>query len=463
MRLEYTEYPFIFKGTSKIKAALRRAQREGGLKNYYSDVKGIIELIKAVYGDYYWSTTMQADQTAGRYKTINRDSSNAKEVDEDSLTAQKMGILFDDDDVRYNVNKFLHKEVPVLWVTGMSGGGKTTLANQICDKTDADLVGIDEIIHYIKFMLTGSSIGMTKEDFDRATKMDKNYKLAHDYVKKHPDMNPYDYNHLATIIEAIVKRYKLPHQIVIEGVQIPYICMQNEKLFSTNCAIIIKGTSILTSVIRRYKRDQDAGWFINEFSDIKRYFDMYRRWYKSQNEFRQFVTPNTESWADEKAIIDSMNDKDRDYTCGPACARTLVHYYTGYIDETEQDVATIMGTNINTGTTIDGMVRYFKDHLGWKVNNSMMEGSPSTYEDFKLFLDYNLSHGMCIMVENKAFGGHWRIIVGFNEDTDTLTMVDPYNKVGTGVTIVNARDFFTTWYDTNLGSYKAWVTAKPNE
>lgn len=324
---------------------------------------------------------------------------------------------------------------------------------------------------------------------------------------------------------------------------------------------------------------------------------MYRRWYKSQNEFRQFVTPNTESWADEKAIIDSMNDKDRDYasgsrsnmkyqyiykedgkpvgfvdlmedtnndknnvymfiginpklrgkgiftklidkacnwlnthddyktimyyinkdniasiqaiskihtfkrqkdaygkvvfkydrvastkesytsettfpiecihpqeteyTCGPACARTLVHYYTGYVDETEQDVATIMGTSINTGTTMDGMVRYFKDHLGWKVNNSMMEGSPSTYDDFKLFLDYNLSHGMCIIVENKAFGGYWRIIVGFNEDTDTLTMVDPYNKVGTGVTIVNARDFFITWYDTNLGSYKAWVTSIP--
>lgn len=464
MRMEYTEYPFIFKGTSKIKAALRRAQREGGLKNYYSDVKGIIELIKAVYGDYYWSTAMQADQTAGRYKTINRDSSNAKEVDEDSLTAQKMGIIFDDGDVNYNVNKFLNKEVPVLWLTGMSGGGKTTLANQICDKTDADLIGIDEVIHYMKFMLTGSAIGMTKKDFDQATKMDKNYKLVHDYVKKHPDMHPYDYNHLAKIMETIVKRYKLPNQIVIEGVQIPYICMRSEKMFSANCAIIIKGTSVLTSVIRRYKRDQDAGWFINKFSDIKRYFDMYRRWYRSQNEFRQFVTPNKESYAPEvdTKVPDCIHPQETDYTCAPACALSMIHFYTGGVNDTESNIASIMGTNKTNGTTIHGVIKYFKQ-LGWKVNSSIQEGSPSEFGDFELFLDYNLSNNNIIMVENKYLDGHWRIIIGYDEANEQLITIDPYSKINCGITVMSARDFFTTWYDDRIDSGKTWVTAKPNE
>ena len=456
MRLEYTEYPVVFKGTSKIKSMIRRMEREGGFKNYYSGVEGIINLIKAVYDDYYWSTSMQVDQTSGRYKTINRDSSNAKEVDEDSLTAKKMGIIFSDDDVHYNVHRFLNKEVPVLWITGMSGGGKTTLADQICDKTDADLIGIDEVIHYIKFMLTGSAIGMTMDDFNRATKTDKNYKIIHEYVKKHPDMNPYDYNHLTSIIEDIVKRYKLPNQIVIEGVQVPYIYMRSEKMFGTNCAIIIKGTSVLTSVIRRYKRDQDAGWFINKVSDIKRYFNMYCRWYKAQNEFRDFVTSNKESYIDP-AIIHMQTT---DYTCAPACALTLIHYYTGSVNDTESNIASIMGTNKEVGTTIHGVIKYFKQ-LGWAVNSSIQEGSPLAYEDFELFLDYNLGHDNIIMVENKFLDGHWRIIIGYDKDNEQLTFIDPYSNINNGITVMSARDFFTTWYDDNIDSSKTWVTAKP--
>ncbi len=460
MRLEYTEYPFIFKGTSKIKAALRRAQREGGLKNYYSDVKGIIELIKAVYGDYYWATSMQADQTAGRYMTINRDSSNAKEVDEDSLTAKKMGIIFSDDDVHYNIHRFLNKEVPILWITGMSGGGKTTLANQICDKTKCDLFGIDDISWFINMIIHKET-----DKIDRICKQDKTYAEIYKFLLAHPEylVNNKHANMdnwmkcIVEVVDIVVKRHTKKNQVIIEGVQIPYIYYRRPKYFETNCAIIIKGTSVLQSVVRRFKRDQFSDYgFIHNAVDVLHYMKLYAMWYRTQNEFRDFVTPNKESYIDP-AIIHMQTT---DYTCAPACALTLMHYYTGSVDDTEANIASIMGTNKDVGTTIHGVIKYFKQ-IGWTVNSSIQEGSPLAYEDFELFLDYNLGHDNIIMVENKFLDGHWRIIIGYDKDNEQLTFIDPYSNINNGIAVMSARDFFTTWYDDNIDSSKTWVTAKP--
>ena len=462
MRLEYTEYPFIFKGTSKIKAALRRAQREGGLKNYYSDVKGIIELIKAVYGDYYWATSMQADQTAARYMTINRDSSNAKEVDEDSLTAKKMGIIFSDDDVHYNVNRFLSKEVPVLWITGMSGGGKSTLAGEIADKAPGviSLLSIDNLDDFV-------GIYVIEHDMKTINKWrkDKVYDIIYKFIKDNEKLATDAFNDthnkewqdfVTAVLKYVIKFYTPKKQIIIEGVQIPYVYYRAPELFRSDSAIIIKGTSVLTSVIRRYHRDQDRGWFINKFSDIKKYFDMYSMWYRTQNDFRNHVTPNKESYIDPTVI----HMQTTDYTCAPACALTLIHYYTGSVNDTEANIASIMGTNKETGTTIHGVIKYFKQ-LGWTVNSSIQEGTPLAYDDFELFLDYNLGHDNIIMVENKFLDGHWRIIIGYDKDNEQLTFIDPYSNINNGITVMSARDFFTTWYDDNIDSSKTWVTAKP--
>lgn len=465
MRLEYTEYPFIFKGTSKIKATLRRAQREGGLKNYYSDVKGIIELIKAVYGDYYWSTSMQADQTAGRYMTINRDSSNAEEVDEDSLTAKKMGIIFSDDDVHYNVHRFLNKEVPVLWITGMSGGGKSTLAGEMADKAPGvvSLLSIDNLDDFV-------GIYVIEHDMKTINKWrkDKVYDIIYKFIKSNEKLATDAFNDthnkewqdfVTTVLKYVIKFYTPKKQIIIEGVQIPYVYYRAPELFGSDSAIIIKGTSVLTSIMRRYKRDQNRGWFINKFSDIKKYFDMYSMWYRTQNDFRDFVTPNTESYIANYDTF-KIHPQTTEYTCGPACVMMVLDYYGMLNGETEASVAKELATDEYSGTQLSAIEYYFKCK-GWTVNSSNIEGSPTAYSDFKIWLDYNLSHNNPIMVENKAYDGHWRVIIGFDESNETLLVADPYAKVNGGINVISARDFFTTWYDTINGSLKAWVTATP--
>lgn len=181
-----------------------------------------------------------------------------------------------------------------------------------------------------------------------------------------------------------------------------------------------------------------------------------------------------ESWADEKAIKESyapgvdtkvpdcIHPQETEYTCAPACALSMIHFYTGRVNDTESNIASIMGTNKTNGTTIHGVIRYF-NQIGWKVNSSIQEGSPSEFSDFELFLDYNLSNNSIIMVENKYLDGHWRIIIGYDEANELLTMIDPYSNINHGITVMSARDFFTTWYDDRIDSAKTWVTAKPNE
>lgn len=469
MRLEYTEYPFIFKGTSKIKAALRRAQREGGLKNYYSDVKGIIELIKAVYGEYYWSTSMQADQTAGRYKTINRDSSNAKEVDEDSLTAKKMGIIFSDDDVHYNVHRFLNKEVPVLWITGMSGGGKSTLAGEMADKAPCviSLLSIDNLDDFV---------GIYVKEHDMKTinkwRKDKVYDIIYKFIKANEKLATDAFNDthnkewqdfVTTVLKYVVKFYTPKKQIIIEGVQIPYVYYRAPELFGSDSAIIIKGTSVFTSLIRRYHRDQNRGWFINKFSDIKKYFDMYSMWYRTQNDFRNYVTPNKESFIDDYDTYPILS-QESDYTCAQACVISILKYYGAASVINEVTLANLMDVDEEHGTSTDSVITFFKG-LGWTVHDANNTGSPKEFSDFQIFLDYYMSRNVPVMVENKVFDGHWRVIIGYDDTNDTLIMADPYSKIPGNITVVNANDFFTTWYDTNLpgGKIKQWVAAMPPE
>ena len=189
---------------------------------------------------------------------------------------------------------------------------------------------------------------------------------------------------------------------------------------------------------------------------VIRFMDIIKPDINQDNVKQVIPLPNKESYIDP-AIIHMQTT---DYTCAPACALTLIHYYMGSVNDTESNIANIMGTNKETGTTIHGVIKYFKQ-LGWIVNSSIQEGSPLAYDDFELFLDYNLGHDNIIMVENKFLDGHWRIIIGYDKDNEQLTFIDPYSNINNGITVMSARDFFTTWYDDNIDSSKTWVTAKP--
>ena len=129
--------------------------------------------------------------------------------------------------------------------------------------------------------------------------------------------------------------------------------------------------------------------------------------------------------------------------------------------------------NQYNGTTTKGLRGYFKD-LGWNVTSSADTDSPKTYTDFLNFVTSNLKDNTPIMVENVEWGGHWRIIIGYdnmntaNTGDDVLIFADPFDKADhlqDGYTIVPAEKFFYMWFDAirfaKGANWKQWVVAKP--
>ncbi len=161
------------------------------------------------------------------------------------------------------------------------------------------------------------------------------------------------------------------------------------------------------------------------------------------------------------------------YTCGPAAANMVVKYFHGSSIDDEMTVAKIMSTNKSNGTNTKGMVNYFK-HLGWEVHSSINDTTPKNYPAFLKFVQTNLQNNTPIIVENVDWGGHWRVIIGYDtmgtEHTgdDVLIMADPFDTsdhLQDGYNIVSAERFFYMWFDHQLfpqaEQKRQWLTAKP--
>ena len=239
-------------------------------------------LIKSIKESYLSSETKTQKTYFIDLNTFEPDLKEYKIMDESSQP-----ILFSDDDVEYRLDDFMDHKVPVLYITGMSGGGKTTTAYRIFEELNCDLFQIDHLEEFVQKFINNDVKGINKFLDDR------NFRVIYEYIKRNSETGYKKdrsvwMNFICDMVELITKIHSNEDSVIIEGVQIPYVFFHKSYLFD-DVAIIIKGTSMITSIIRRYKRDRDTGHFINKFSDIKKYMKMYYEWYKSQNEFRNKI------------------------------------------------------------------------------------------------------------------------------------------------------------------------------
>ena len=163
------------------------------------------------------------------------------------------------------------------------------------------------------------------------------------------------------------------------------------------------------------------------------------------------------------------------YTCGPVAANMVVQHFNGQPLHKEMEIAKIMGTNKFNGTTTKEMVKYF-DYIGWETRSSVKNIAPETYEDFLKFVTTNLKDNTPIIVENVDWGGHWRVIMGYDSmgtkhtGDDVLFMADPFDTsdhLQDGYNILSAERFFYMWFDHQLfkkaDQNKQWLIAKPKK
>ena len=161
------------------------------------------------------------------------------------------------------------------------------------------------------------------------------------------------------------------------------------------------------------------------------------------------------------------------FTCGPMVANMVVDHYLGMPLHPEMETAKRMNCTQYNGTTTKGLRSYFKE-IGWNVSSSADTESPKNYGEFLEFVKRNLKDNSPIMVENVDWGGHWRIIIGYdsmsteNTGDDVLIFADPFDKADhlqDGYVIVPAEKFFYMWFDAikfaKGANYRQWVIARP--
>ena len=147
-----------------------------------------------------------------------------------------------------------------------------------------------------------------------------------------------------------------------------------------------------------------------------------------------------------------------EYTCAPAAGLTVLHYF-GFSQYDEMGLAKEMKTQgYPIGTNPKDMAEFFR-RIGWHVETSLEGKGFDSYEAFAGFVQKELKAGHPIMVENVEWGGHWRVIIGYDnmgtETTldDVLIFMDSYDTsdhLQDGYTVGNGWRFFAMWFDHSM-------------
>ena len=177
------------------------------------------------------------------------------------------------------------------------------------------------------------------------------------------------------------------------------------------------------------------------------YFDTATDFYEAASTDSRIILKNYPTYQQSK-----------ENTCGPAAALTVLYWF-GEKNFTEEALTKAMKTQpYPIGTNPKDMVSFFEG-LGWKVESSLNHSKFEEYDDFAAFVKENLSAGVPIMVENVEWGGHWRVIIGYDtmgtENTldDVLIMADPYDTsdhLQDGYVVNNAERFYAMWFDHSM-------------
>ena len=161
------------------------------------------------------------------------------------------------------------------------------------------------------------------------------------------------------------------------------------------------------------------------------------------------------------------------YTCAPVAAAMVVEHFLGRLPHSEEEIATIMQSNRVNGTTIKGVANYF-NQLGWQVHSSNDSTTPADFPGFQQFVQEQLRENSPIIIENVEWGGHYRVIIGYDTmgtsyvGDDVLILADSFDladHVQDGYNIENAQKLYYMWFDAQLFSRSEqknpWLIAKP--
>lgn len=268
-------------------------------------------------------------------------------------------VIFNSKDTYYNKDKFDSGEINLCFITGFSGSGKSTMANEM-EESGIEKYELDDLVFQFNFSDDNLKEygGMIYSFFNGPGKKYRAVKSIDD-LKTDKEADDYQADICIDFID-YAKKYASSHKdkkFVVEGVEIfgAYI----DKIESLkDYAIYIKGTSLFNSYIRSAKRDsQDAE---TNFGKFKSFMKMIA----SSSRFKQYLISNTRLNKIKKQINEYVTESEdkSELTKGFKSKISNIQYKTLSIDKPE-------------------IYDYLKNHFS--KNNPMWEG----VKDSKTYMD----------------------------------------------------------------------------
>ena len=276
-------------------------------------------------------------------------------------------VIFNSKDTYYNKDKFDSGEINLCFITGFSGSGKSTMANEM-EKSGIEKYELDDLVFQFNFSDDNLKEygGMIYSFFNGPGKKYRAVKGIDD-LKTDKEADDYQADICIDFID-YAKKYASSHKdkkFVVEGVEIfgAYI----DKIESLkDYAIYIKGTSLFNSYIRSAKRDsQDAE---TDFGKFKSFMKMI----SSSSRFKQYLISNTRLNKIKKQINEYVTESEdkSELTRGFKSKTSNVQYKTLSIDKPE-------------------IYDYLKNHFS--KNNPMWEGVKDSKTYMNCFINGNNS------------------------------------------------------------------------
>ena len=163
------------------------------------------------------------------------------------------GYVFNKKDSYYNFDKWKKGSNNILYVTGLSGGGKTTIAMNLSKDYKAYHIELDTLEMAYQF------INHPEYDY----RNEKDILMIIEFYNHHPfkdprKMNDDEYNeYQINMFNYMLKKMKedKDHLYIVEGIQIITLARDGYANEIFNSPLIIKNTSMLTAIFRRWNRD----------------------------------------------------------------------------------------------------------------------------------------------------------------------------------------------------------------
>lgn len=150
-------------------------------------------------------------------------------------------------------------------------------------------------------------------------------------------------------------------------------------------------------------------------------------------------------------------------SCAPVCVKLILNFYGKKLTQSESELCEIFNSRpYPYGTKLCDLLKGVEKVCDNKTISSLessKKGSKrfNTFKEFKEFVLHYIDKQIPIIVENVDYGGHYKILIGYDEvsdveEEDVLIFADPsdFNDGREdGYNYFPAERFFYMWFDSN--------------